>query len=115
MNWNFNRAHWDEAAAIHTAGNTYGIDDFKAGACRLHRLEVEEVGDVRGRSLLHLQCHFGIDTLSWARRGAKVTGVDFSPRAIDAARTLAAQSGLSGEFVCTDLYNVRSVLNAPAK
>src|SRR5262245_55778074 len=109
-----NRDHWDAATDIHTKGNTYGIGDFVAGLCRLHRVEVEEVGDVRGKSLLHLQCHFGIDTLSWARRGAKVTGVDFSPKAIDAARKLSRESGVAGEFVLSNLYDVREHLLAPA-
>jgi SAM-dependent methyltransferase len=101
-----NRDHWDESTTIHTAGNVYGIDDFKAGRCRLHRIEVEQVGDVSGKSLLHLQCHFGIDTLSWARRGAKVTGIDFSPKAIEAARRLSKETGVPGDFVCSNLYEL---------
>jgi SAM-dependent methyltransferase len=109
-----NRDHWDAAARIHTAGNMYGIEDFKAGACRLHRVEVEEVGDVRSKSLLHLQCHFGIDTLSWARRGAKVTGVDFSPVAIDAAKKLSAESGVPGKFICCNLFDLPQHLKTPA-
>ncbi len=108
-----NRQRWDEATDIHTAGNVYGIDEFKAGQCRLHRVEVEEVGDVTGKSLLHLQCHFGLDTLSWARRGAKVTGVDFSPKGIEAARRIGQESGVAGEFVCCDLYDVPNVLKRP--
>jgi SAM-dependent methyltransferase len=108
-----NREHWNRAAEIHTTGNTYGIDDFKSGQCRLHRVEVEEVGDVRGKSLLHLQCHFGIDTLSWARRGATVTGVDFSPTAIRAARRLSAESGVPGEFILSDIDHVRDSLPGP--
>jgi SAM-dependent methyltransferase len=74
------------------------------------------VGDVRGKRLLHLQCHFGIDTLSWARRGAHVTGVDFSEQAVASARQLARDVGLERQshFVCSDLYALRSVLDAPA-
>lgn len=110
-----NRGHWDEATRLHTRGNVYGLEDFRRGACRLHRVEVEEVGDVRGKRLLHLQCHFGLDTLSWARRGATVTGVDFSPEGISCARRLAAETRLSevSEFVCSDLYSVDGVLRAP--
>jgi len=107
-----NRGHWDEATRLHTRGNVYGIDDFKAGTCRLHRVEVEEVGDVHGKRLLHLQCHFGIDTLSWERRGAVVTGVDFAPEAIAFARQLAADTGLHGEFLCSDLYVLPEALSA---
>ena len=88
-----NREHWDEATDIHARGNVYGIEDFKAGRCQLHRIEVEELGDVAGKTLLHLQCHFGLGTLSWARRGAIVTGVDFSPKAIALARSLATEAG----------------------
>lgn len=105
-----NRRHWDEATRLHLRGNVYGTQDFKAGGCRLHRVEREEVGDVRGRRLLHLQCHFGLDTLSWARRGARVTGVDFSPEGIEAARRLAAEAGIDAEFVCSDIYRLHEVL-----
>ena len=84
-----NRRHWDEATQIHQRGNVYGLEDFKAGACRLHRVEVEEVGDVRGKRLLHLQCHFGLDTLSWARRGAKI---GTPPRAAEMAPAFPAWS-----------------------
>ena len=108
-----NRARWDEATRLHVRGNVYGIEDFKAGLCRLHRVEVEEVGDVRDRRLLHLQCHFGIDTLSWARRGAIVTGVDFSPEGIACARKLSDESGVRGEFHCADVYRLPELLDRP--
>jgi SAM-dependent methyltransferase len=111
-----NRAHWDEATEIHSRGNVYGIDDFKAGLCRLHRVEVEEIGgEVQGKRLLHLQCHFGLDTLSWARRGAIVTGADFSPAAIELAKRLAKETSLPAEFVCSDLYSLRENLDAPGQ
>ena len=105
-----NRAHWDEAAAIHMRGNVYGVESFKAGGCRLQRVECEEVGDVRGKTLLHLQCHFGLDALSWARRGAIVTGVDFSPTAIDAARAISAETGVRAEFICSSIDDLRTAL-----
>ena len=108
-----NRQHWDAATAIHTRENVYGIEDFKAGKCRLHRVEVEEIGDVRGKSLLHLQCHFGLDTLSWARRGARVTGIDFSSKAIALAKQLSAETNVAAQFTCTNLYELQSVLQAP--
>ena len=106
-----NRARWDEATRLHLRGNVYGVEDFKAGLCRLHRVEKEELGDVSGRSLLHLQCHFGLDTLSWARRGATVTGVDFSPEGIAAARALSAETGVPGRFICSDLYKLSEQLS----
>ncbi|MDB5322369.1 MAG: Methyltransferase type 11 [Phycisphaerales bacterium] len=105
-----NRRHWDDATEAHARGNIYGLEDFRRGMCRLHRVELAEVGDVSGKSLLHLQCHFGLDTLSWARRGAKVTGVDFSPKAVELARLLASDSGIPATFVCCNLYDVRDSL-----
>lgn len=109
-----NRTFWDEATRMHTRGNVYGVEDFKAGACRLHRVEVEEVGDVRARRLLHLQCHFGLDTLSWARRGAVVTGVDFSPEGIACARRLSAETGVPGRFILSDLCALCEALDEPS-
>jgi SAM-dependent methyltransferase len=107
-----NRRHWDDTTEVHSRGNIYGIEDFRRGLCRLHRIEVDEVGDVSDKSLLHLQCHFGLDTLSWARRGATVTGVDFSPKAIHLARSLAAESDIPASFVCCNLYDLREALPA---
>ena len=79
-----NNVLWDEWTAIHAASPFYDLDGFRQGGVRLSSEEISEIGDVSGRDLLHLQCHFGIDTLSWARLGARVTGADFSGAAIDA-------------------------------
>ena len=81
-----NLAHWDEWTRIHETSAFYDVDGFKAGATSLWPLELEELGPLvgEGTTLLHLQCHFGLDTLSWARRGAVVTGVDLSDEAISA-------------------------------
>jgi SAM-dependent methyltransferase len=94
-----NRALWDEWADLHAGSAFYDVEGFKRGGVRLAAYEIEEVGDVSGADLLHLQCHFGIDTLSWARLGARVTGVDFSPCAIALARALAAEVGIDVRFV----------------
>ncbi|HEV2743455.1 MAG TPA: class I SAM-dependent methyltransferase, partial [Rubrobacter sp.] len=94
-----NRASWDERVPIHVGGEFYDVAGFKAGEEHLRPFELEEMGDVSGKELLHLQCHFGKDTLSWARRGARVTGLDFSAPAIEAARGLAAEIGVEAEFV----------------
>jgi len=99
-----NRASWNARTPVHLASSFYDLEGWKRGACSLKPIEVEEVGDVRGLHLLHLQCHFGQDTLSWARRGANVVGLDFSDAAIDAARGLAAELGLSARFVCADVH-----------
>lgn len=106
-----NRASWDERVGIHVRNATgfYGIDRFKAGGCTLHAIELDEVGPVAGKRLLHLQCHFGLDSLSWARRGASVTGLDFSEPAIEAARDLARESGIDASFVAADVYRAREV------
>ena len=90
-----NRSLWDAWTAIHATGEFYDLEGFKAGGVRLRPYEIEMVGDVAGRSLLHLQCHFGIDTLSWARLGARVTGADLSPAAIELARVAGGSSSAS--------------------
>ncbi|MFJ8920655.1 class I SAM-dependent methyltransferase [Streptomyces sp. NPDC102415] len=104
-----NRARWDERVPIHAAGDYYDLDAFLAGRDVLRGFEIEEVGDVTGRTLLHLQCHIGLDTLSWARRGAaQVVGLDFSEPAVEVARGLAGSLGLSQEraaFVPSDVYD----------
>lgn len=76
---------------------------FRAGRDRLQPFEAAELGDVNGKRLLHLQCHFGMDTLAWARRGALVTGADFSERAVARARQLAAELGIEASFVQSDI------------
>jgi SAM-dependent methyltransferase len=101
-----NRRHWDEIVPIHAGSEFYDVASFKAGKSKLKPVELEEVGDVRGRTMLHLQCHFGLDTLSWAREGAIVTGADFSEQAIETARALAAETGVEARFVVSDLYRL---------
>ncbi|MEV7376905.1 class I SAM-dependent methyltransferase [Streptomyces lydicus] len=104
-----NRARWDERVALHTASDFYDQDRFRRVRDVLRAFETAEVGDVTGRSLLHLQCHFGQDTLSWAHRGAaRVVGLDFSEPAVEAARELAAELGYGPDraaFVAADVYD----------
>lgn len=102
-----NRRNWDERASIHLRDTTefYMIDRFLAGADTLFPIESAEIGEVAGKRLLHLQCHIGLDTLSLARRGALVTGLDFSPVALRAAREFAARSGIPARFIESDVYN----------
>jgi SAM-dependent methyltransferase len=107
-----NRALWDERVPIHTASSFYDIPGFVAGADPLRSFETAEVGDVTGKSLLHLQCHFGQDTLAWARHGATVTGLDFSVPAVEAARELALAVGaVDARFVDADVYDAVKALN----
>lgn len=100
---------WNELTPIHARSAFYDVEGFKKGRCTLESIELEEVGDVRGKSLLHLQCHFGMDTLSWARLGANTTGVDFSDEAIALARSLSKETNLKSEFICADIYNLPEV------
>ena len=81
----------NEAAQVHAQGEHYQLKEFKEGMTKLHNLEREEVGDVNGKKLLHLQCHFGMDTLSWARLGADVTGIDYAEKAITIAQSLSQE------------------------
>jgi SAM-dependent methyltransferase len=98
-----NRARWDELARLHGQDDYYDVDGFLAGGLMLTGREREEmaaaVGSVSGVDLLHVQCHFGLGTLSWARLGARVTGLDFSPVAVERARSLATAVGLDARFV----------------
>lgn len=105
-----NKASWNERAPIHVRSSMYDIDGFKAGRSSLVNGELEAIGDVTGKELVHLQCHFGLDTLSWARAGAKVTGLDFSETAIAAAREIAAEIGVEAEFVVANVYDARETL-----
>jgi SAM-dependent methyltransferase len=105
-----NRRRWDELVPIHAGSAFYDVAGFKAGKATLHSIERSELGDVRGKSLLHLQCHFGLDTLSWARLGAHVTGVDFSDAAIGQARALAAEMGLDANFISSRVEDAPNVL-----
>lgn len=107
-----NREMWDERVGIHVDGSFYDVEDFKRRPDRIRDFEAREVGDVTGRTLVHLQCHFGIDTLSWATRGASVVGLDFSPEGVAAARALAVALGIEAkaEFVEGNVYDAVEAL-----
>ena len=107
-----NRALWDELVRVHVrAPDSYDVDSFRAGRETLRQIELAEIGDVQGKRLLHLQCHFGMDTISWARRGANAVGADFSPEAIALAQHLSAETNVSAEFVCANVYDLPQSLN----
>ena len=106
-----NRAWWDERAPVHAASGFYDVPGFLAGKDSLRAFEPGEVGDVRGKRLLHLMCHIGLDTLSWARRGAVVTGLDFSQPALDTAVSLAGRAGIgSARFVAAEIGDASRAL-----
>lgn len=108
-----NRALWDMRARVHGSTSTdrfYDVEAFLAGGQTLYALERDLAGDVAGTDLLHLQCHFGLDTLNWARLGARVTGVDFSPAAVERARDIAGRAGLEATFVEADTQDLPAAL-----
>jgi len=105
-----NRQLWDDRVGVHQRSDYYDVDGFRRGRSTLRSIELEELGDVAGRRLLHLQCHFGLDTLSLARMGARVTGVDFSEPAIALAGKLAAELGIEARFIESNLYRLTWVL-----
>jgi len=102
---------WNELTLIHAKSAFYEVEKFKAGFSSLHPIEINELGDVTGKTMLHLQCHFGLDTLSWGLKGADVTGVDFSNKAIETAKALSSEVGINAEFICSNLYDLPKVLN----
>jgi len=110
-----NLAWWDEVVDVHQGTALYDVEGFKRGADSLTSIERDELGPLvgEGTSLLHLQCHFGLDTLSWARRGATVTGVDFSGKAVKRARRLADEVGLSrrARFIQSNVYDLPRTLD----
>ncbi len=106
-----NRANWDERVAPHLRAKCYNLTDLRAANHRLHAIEEAELGPVDGLRLLHLQCHFGRDTLTLAQRGADVTGLDFSGPAIAAARALATEIGIEAHFVQSDVYTARNAVD----
>jgi SAM-dependent methyltransferase len=106
-----NRKLWNSLTRINLESRLYDVEGFIAGRARdLDPVARAGPGDVRGKSLLHLQCHFGMDTILWARHGATVTGADFSEEAIAAARALAARVGVPATFVHSDVYELPSRL-----
>ena len=106
-----NRRIWDEWAAVHMRGNpTYPVEQFKAGEVGQKPNLPDDIGPVAGKSILHLQCHFGLDTLMWARQGARIVGVDFSETAIEGARALNDDLELDAELLQSNLYALPDVL-----
>jgi len=105
-----NRALWDEVAPVHYKAYQE-VEILRGGGSALDEIELSEIGDATGKTLLHLQCHIGTDTLSWARQGAIVTGVDFSPESLAHARRLSEELGLPATFVQSNIYDLRAALD----
>jgi SAM-dependent methyltransferase len=107
-----NHALWEEMAALHPQSSLYDVDALVAGRDDLRPWEPAELGPVEGLDLLHLQCHIGTDTIGWARRGANVTGLDFSGTALVAAADLAARCGVDVDWVEADVYDAPRALGS---
>ena len=101
-----NEESWNKRTAHHVVSDFYAMDDFKAGKSSLIDIELGLLGDVKGKQILHLQCHFGQDSLSLARMGAKVTGIDLSDKAIATAKELNTELNLDAEFIVSDVYDL---------
>ncbi|WP_194890878.1 class I SAM-dependent methyltransferase [Catenulispora pinisilvae] len=101
-----NRLRWDELAGMHGEDSVYRASAVVAGESSLGPIETDLLGDVRGVRILHLQCHIGLDTISLARLGAEVTGVDFSETAVEKARAFAAAAGVAADFVVADAQDL---------
>ncbi len=106
-----NKTSWNQRVDYHLKSDFYDLPGFMAGNSSLKEIELDLLGDVKGKKVLHLQCHFGQDTISMARMGAEVVGVDLSDKAIDAARDLAGKCEVEARFVCCDLYDLPQHLN----
>jgi 2-polyprenyl-3-methyl-5-hydroxy-6-metoxy-1,4-benzoquinol methylase len=106
-----NMESWNRKTIEHFKSDFYDVEKFKRTGSSLNHIELEELGDVKGKSILHLQCHFGQDSLSWAGLGADVTGVDFSEESIKKARQLNTELGLNADFICCNIYDIRKHLN----
>lgn len=109
-----NRANWDSRVEIHYSSEEYGVQSFRDDPDHLSdvvRFDKDKLTEVDGKRLVHLQCHIGTDTVSWARLGADVTGVDFSERSIEAARRLSEEAKTPARFVVSELYEAPQVLD----
>lgn len=106
-----NKSLWNKKTDINFKSDFYDVESFKNGKSSLNYTDLEALGDVNGKTLLHLQCHFGMDSLSWSRLGAKVMGVDLSENAIDRARALNTELKLDAEFICCNVYDLKNHLD----
>lgn len=106
-----NKDSWNKKTEYHINSDFYDMKGFLKGETSLNQIELELLGDVKNKSILHLQCHFGQDTLSLARMGAEVIGMDLSDKAIESARNINEQLKLDAEFICCDIYDLPNHLD----
>ncbi|PLX05335.1 MAG: SAM-dependent methyltransferase, partial [Marinilabiliales bacterium] len=110
-NFEHNRKSWNELTNLHVDSSFYDLDSFKKGKTSLNHIEMQELGDVSGKKILHLQCHFGMDTLSLARLGAEVVGVYISYTSIKKATALSAELNIPARFIRSNVYDIENVLD----
>ncbi len=106
-----NRKSWNAKTDVHIQSDFYNVKGFLEGKSSLNSIELDLLGNVEGKSILHLQCHFGQDSISLARLGAEVTGVDLSDKAIERAREFASKTQANADFICCDIYELPKHLN----
>jgi ubiquinone/menaquinone biosynthesis C-methylase UbiE len=104
-----NRKFWDEVAPVHK--KSYDIEKLRKTGCLIDNIQLGEVGNIKGRTMLHLQCHIGTDTISWANKGAIVTGIDFSFESIEIAGKLSNELGVKARFIQSNIYDLPDILN----
>ncbi len=106
-----NRQSWNKRTDIHLKSAFYDLEGFMNGKSSLNDIELNLLGNIKGKSILHLQCHFGQDTISLSRLGADVTGVDLSDKAIESAIQIAKDTNSNAKFICCDIYDLPNHLN----
>ena len=105
-----NKRSWNNKVDAHIRSDFYDMKGFLSGKSSLNPIELELLGDIKGKRILHLQCHFGQDTISLAREGAKTTGVDLSDKAIQKAKEIAAECEVDANFICCDIFDLPNYL-----
>ena len=108
---NINKSTWNDKVDVHIESDFYDMEGFLNGKLTLNAIELELLGNVKGKKVLHLQCHFGQDTMTFSRIGAIATGIDFSEKAIEKAREFNQNLGLDANFICCDIYDLPNHLN----
>ncbi len=106
-----NRNSWNNRTETHLSSKFYDLKGFYQGKTSLKEIELKLLGEIKGKSILHLQCHFGQDTISLNRLGAKVTGIDLSNKAIESAKKIAKETKSNAQFICCDIYDLRNYLD----
>lgn len=106
-----NKESWNKRTEVHVNSDFYDNENFKKGKCSLNQIELDLLGDIKGKSILHLQCHFGQDTISINRLGAQITGVDLSNKSIHYAQELAEETNATAKFICCNIYDLKNHLN----